>query len=119
MTPTEKRIALFIKDHYDEEEDCLGIEFYRVYTDDTFNGSVRDCKFNDCNPTDVLNLEYVKNNETGREYVQLFVSTPEDDCQEWFTFSELSRRDRRNVARLFDEMTSKRGFEQRTPAIAM
>lgn len=120
MTPTEKRIALFIKDHYDEEEDCLGIECYRVYADSNlFDGAVRDCKFNDCNPTDVLNLEYVKNNETGREYVQLFVSTPEDDCQDWFSFSELSRRDRLNVARLFEEMTSKGGFEQRTPAIAM
>lgn len=120
MTPTEKRIALFIKDHYDEEEDCLGIECYRVFADSNlFDGAVRDCKFNDCNPTDVLYLEYVKNNETGREYVQLFVSTPEDDCQAWFSFSELSRRDRLNVARLFEEMTSKGGFEQRTPAIAM
>ena len=119
MTPTEKRIALFIKDHYDESEDCLDLEFYRVYMDDTFNGSVSDCKFNDCNPTDVINMEYVKNNETGREYVQLFVSTTDDDCQEWFTFDELSRRDRLNIVRLFEQMTTRSGFKQRTPAIAL
>lgn len=119
MTPLEKRIALFIKDHYDEEEDCLGIEFYRVYTDsDLFDNSVSDCAFGECKLTDVLNFEYVKR-EDGREYVQLFVSTPEDDCQEWFTFSELSRRDRRNVARLFDEMTARHGFKQRTPVLAV
>lgn len=119
MTPLEKRIASFIKDHYDEEEDCLDIQFYRLYTDsDLFDNSVSDCAFGECKPTDVLNFEYVKR-EDGREYVQLFVSTPEDDCQEWFTFSELSRRDRRNVARLFDEMTARSGFTQRTPAIAM
>jgi len=120
MIPTEKRIASFIKDHWDEKEDCFGIEFYRVYTDSNlFDGAVRDCTFGDCHPTDVLNLEYVKNNETGREYVQLFVSTPEDDGQEWFTFSELSRRDRLNVARLFEEMTALSGFTERTPVLAI
>jgi hypothetical protein len=119
MTPLEKRIALFIKDHYDEKEDCLGIEFYRVYADSNlFDGAVRDCSFSDCNPTDVLNFEYVKR-EDGREYVQLFVSTPEDDGQEWFSFSELSRRDRLNVARLFEEMTARSGFTQRTPVLAL
>lgn len=119
MTPLEKRIALFIKDHWDEKEDCLDIQFYRVYTDSNlFDGAVRDCTFSNCHPTDVLNFEYVKR-EDGREYVQLFVSTPEDDGQEWFSFSELSRRDRLNVARLFEEMTSRSGFEQRMPAIAL
>lgn len=120
MTPLEKRIALFIKDHWDEKEDCLDIEFYRVYTDGhLFNGSVQDCTFSSCQTTDILSLEYVKNNGNGREYVQLFISTPEDDVQEWFTFSELSRRDRLNVAHLFEEMTSKGGFKQRTTAIAL
>ncbi len=120
MTPTEKRIALFIKDHYDENEDCLDIDFYRVYTDsDLFNDAVHDCTFGDCKPTDVLNFEYVKNNSTGREYVQLFVSTPDDDCQDWFTFSDLSRRDRQNIVRLFDEMTARSGFTQRTPVLAL
>ena len=119
MTPLEKRIALFIKDHYDEKEDCLDIEFYRLYTDsDLFDGAVRDCSFSDCNPTDVLNFEYVKR-EDGREYVQLFVSTPDDDCQEWFTFSDLSQRDRDNVVRLFDEMTARCGFKQRMPVPAV
>lgn len=120
MTPLEKRIALFIKDHWEEKEDCLDIEFYRVYTDSRlFNGSVQDCTFSGCQPTDVLSLEYVKNNGNGREYVQLFISTPDDDGQEWFTFSDLSRRDRLNIVRLFEEMIAHSVFEQRTPAIAL
>lgn len=120
MTPLEKRIALFIKDHYDESEDCLDIDFYRVYTDsDLFNGAVSDCKFGECHPTDVLNFEYVKNNSNGREYMQLFVSTPDDDCQEWFTFDELSRRDRLNIVRLFEEMTARSGFKQNSPVLAL
>lgn len=119
MTPLEKRIALFIKDHYDEKEDILGIESYRVYADSNlFDGAVLDCSFSDCNPTDVLSFEYVKQ-EDGREYVQLFVSTPEYDGQAWFTFSEISRRDRINVVRLFDKMITRSGFVQRTPVLAV
>lgn len=113
MTPTEKRIALFIKDHYDEDEDCLGMLFYRIYTDESFNGALQDCGY-----PDVLNLEYVKR-EDGHEYVQLFASTAEDDGQDWFTFSDLSRRDRLNIVRLFEEMIAHSVFEQRTPAIAL
>lgn len=114
MTPTEKRIALFIKDHYDENEDCLEMMFYRLYTDsDLFNGALKDCGY-----PDVLSFECVERQD-GRQYVQLFVSTPDDDGQDWFTFSELSRRDRLNVVRLFEEMTARSGFTQRMPAIAL
>lgn len=119
MIPTEKRIASFIKDHWDEKEDCLDIQFYRLYTDSgLFDNAVMDCTFSNCNPTDVLNLEYVKR-EDGREYVQLFVSTKDDDGQEWFTFRELSRRDRINIVRLFEEMVAGEGFIVRTPTIAL
>ena len=114
MRGNEKKMASFIKDHWEEMEDCLGIEFYRVYCDTTFNGAVKDCTFSDCTMPDVLCIEYVKNDENGREYVQLFASTPDDDGQEWFTFSGLSKRDKQNVVKLFDAMVAKGGFPDRT-----
>ena len=112
MKQDEKRIALFIQNHWEEKEDCLGDEYRRIYADSTFNGAVQDCVFSNCRPTDVLCLEYVKH-ENGRELVQLFISTPDDEGQEWFTISDLSKRDRENVIKLFDAMVAKRGFPDR------
>ena len=118
MTPTEKRIALFINDNWEDKEDCLGDEYKCIYADHTFIDAVQDCRFNECAPTDVLCIEYAKH-EDGREFVQLFISTHDDECQEWFSLSELSRRDRLNVVRLFDEMVAKGGFRAKTPVIAI
>ena len=120
MIPTEKRIAQFIKAHYDDFEDCIGIEYYCVYTDSAlFDNAVSDCTLGDCKPTDVLSIEYAKNVETGHEYVQLFISTPDNDGQEWFKFSELSHRDQLNVVRLFEQMAVLDGFKQRAPVILL
>lgn len=120
MIPTEKRIAQFIKDHYDDYEDCIGIEYYYVYTDSVlFNNAVSDCTLEDDKPTDVLSIEYAKNVETGHEHVQLFISTPDNYGQEWFELSELSRRDRLNVIRLFEQMMALDGFKQRAPVILL
>ena len=121
MIPTEKRIALFIQDHWEEKEDSCGDIYLRVYGDRTFDGAVKDCKFSECSPTDVLCLEYANYERYGERYehVQLFVSTPEDDGQEWFSFRELSRRDRLNVVRLFEEMIAKGGFALKSPVLAL
>lgn len=119
MIPTEKRIASFIKDHFDEHENCLDMQFYRLYADSAlFNNAVKDCTFSDCQPTDVLSFEYAKY-ENGTEFVQMFVSTPEDDGQDWFSFRDLSRRDRLNIVRLFDKMMDASGFELRAPVLAL
>ena len=121
MIPTEKRIASFIKDHWEEKEDSCGDLYLRVYADRTFDGAVQDCKFSDQKVTDVLCLEYAQYERYGERYehVQLFVSDSEDEGQTWFTFRELSRRDRINIARLFEEMVAGEGFVVKTPAIAL
>ena len=121
MTPIEKRIASFIQDHWEEKEDSCGDLYLRVYADKTFNGAVKDCKFYDHKVTDVLCIEYAQYERYGKRYehVQLFVSDTEDDAQDWFTLSDLSRRDRINVVVLFEQMVAGGGFTIKTPAIVM
>ena len=65
----------------------------------------------------VVNLGLIHTCEVGEDNYE--PSEEVLEAQEWFRFSELSRRDRLNVVRLFEKMTALSGFKQRTPVLAL
>lgn len=86
MTNIEKTIADIILKKYDEEESDFCYTDYRIYADsDHFNGIIRS----QGEATDVLFFQYTLTKDTGKSYVQIFVSSPDDMCQDFVYLTSL------------------------------
>ena len=98
MTELEKRIADLILLHYDEDEYSYPYTDYRFYI--TGNGFITSQGA----MTDVLFIHYTENEETRDRYIQVFLSSQDDDEQEFVYFSDLTEDERNAVAKqLFRE----------------
>lgn len=91
MTDIEKRIANFILMHYDEDEQSYPYSDYRLYI--TANGVIKSQN----EMTDVLFVQFTENNDTDTEYLQVFISSPDDMSQDFVYFGNLTEDEKKAV----------------------
>lgn len=98
MTDIEKKIADIIFKNYDEYEYSEPYTDYRIYADsELFNGVISS----QGEETDVLFFHYTTDDETGRNYIQLFISSPDDMCQDFIYFDNLTDDEQKRITDLF------------------
>ena len=88
MTDYEKKIAKLIADKYDEDEYSYPYYDRRVYLD--LNGAVSSKG----EMTDILFIHYTINEEYDKEYLQLFLSSVDDMCQDFIYIDDLTEEER-------------------------
>ena len=88
MTDYEKRLAKEIANKYDEDENSYPYYDRRVYLD--LNGVISS----QGEETDILFVIYTINEECDREYVQLFISSPDDTSQGFIYLADLADEER-------------------------
>ena len=88
MTDYEKKMAEIIADKYDEDEYSYPFYDRRRYLD--LNGVVSSKG----EMTDILFIHYTINEEYNKKYLQLFLSSPDDMCQDFIYLSELTDEER-------------------------
>lgn len=99
MTDTERSIANFIRKNYDEDEHFYPHTEYRLYVSGDFCGAISS----QGEETDVLFFLYTKNEENGDEYIQLFISSPDDVSQDFIYLDDLTEEEKEKVIHLFFE----------------
>ena len=86
MTERESKIARFLVKHHHEIEDSYPYRDYRLYgSGDEMCGVISS----QGEMTDILFFIYTFNTENENCYVQLFISSPDDDYQEFVYLSSL------------------------------
>jgi hypothetical protein len=88
MTDYEKRLAEEIASKYDEDEDFYPYYDRRVYLD--LKGVISSRG----EETDILFVSYAINSESDEKYLQLFISSPDDMCQDFVYFADLTDEER-------------------------
>ena len=88
MTDYEERLAEKIVNKYDEDEDSYPYYDRRVYLD--LNGVISS----QGEETDILFVVYTINREYDRGYIQLFISSPDDMCQDFVYLADLTDEER-------------------------
>lgn len=88
MTDYEKRLAEEIANKYDDDENSYPYYDRRVYLD--LNGVITS----QGEETDILFVIYTINKEYDREYIQLFISSPDDTCQDFVYLADLTDEER-------------------------
>ena len=88
MTDYEKRLVEEIANKYDEDENSYPYYDRRVYLD--LNGVISS----QGEETDILFAIYTINKECDREYVQLFISSPDDTSQDFIYLADLTDEER-------------------------
>lgn len=88
MTDYEKRLAEQIANKYDEDED-----FYPYY-DRRFFLDLNGVLSSQGEMSDILFVHYTINEENETEYLQLFISSPDDMCQDFVYLADLTDEER-------------------------
>jgi hypothetical protein len=88
MTDYEKRLAELVSKNFDEDEDCYPYYDRRVYVE--MNGVITS----QGEETDILFVQYTTNDETMTEYIQLFISSEDDMCQDFIYIDDLTEEER-------------------------
>ena len=88
MTDYEKRLAELVSKNFDEDEDCYPYYDRRVYVE--MNGVI----ISQGEETDILFVQYTTNDETSVEYIELFISSEDDMCQDFIYLSQLTDEER-------------------------
>ena len=88
MTDYEKRLAEEIANKYDDDENSYPYYDRRVYLD--LNGVISS----QGEETDILFVIYTINREYNREYIQLFISSPDDTSQDFVYLADLTDEER-------------------------
>lgn len=88
MTDYEKRLAEEIANKYDDDENSYPYYDRRVYLD--LNGVIAS----QGEETDILFVIYTINKEYDREYIQLFISSPDDTSQRFIYLADLTDEER-------------------------
>ena len=91
MTDIEKRIADIILKNYDEDEQSYPYSDYRLYI--TANGVIKSQN----EMTDVLFVQYTEIAEPEGEYLQVFLSSPDDMAQDFVYFGSLTEDEQKAV----------------------
>lgn len=103
MTDIENRIANILIEQHDEIEKSYPYLDYRLYADgDLFNEVISS----QGKMTDVLFFVLTKNREYNKEYVQLFISSPDDMCQEFVYITSLTEDEQNEILRRFLTQTN-------------
>ena len=88
LTDYEKKLAEAIASKYDEDEDSYPYYDRRVYLD--LNGVLSS----QGEETDILFVQYTVNEEAETEYIELFISSEDDMCQDFISLSDLTEEER-------------------------
>ena len=88
MTDYEKRLAELISKNFDEDEDSYPYYDRRVYVE--MNGVISS----QGEETDILFVHYTTNDEAKTEYIELFISSEDDMCQDFISLSQLTDEER-------------------------
>lgn len=111
MTDTEKRIAEIIDRHYHEEETSYPYIDRKLYAGTDladFNGVISSQD----EETDVLMFQHTINEEQGEDYIQLFISSPDDMAQDFVNLSDLTEEEQATIVKLFaDQVEAEFGIE--------
>lgn len=108
MTDIERKIADIIVKHYDEDENSYPYTDYRIYTLlSKFLGAITS----QGEEHDILFFQYTENEETGNEYLQLFISSDDDMCQDFIYLADLTPDEQAKVVELFYEQMNEFGTE--------
>ena len=91
MTDIEKRIADIILKNYHEDEQSYPYSDYRLYI--TANGVIKSQN----EMTDVLFIQYTEIEEPEGEYLQVFLSSPDDMAQDFVYFGSLTEDEQKAV----------------------
>lgn len=101
MTDYEKKLAEAITKKYDEDEDSYPYYDRRVYLD--LNGVLSS----QGEETDILFVQYTVNEETKTEYIELFISSEDDMCQDFISLSDLTEEERAVVEpKILEQVTA-------------
>ena len=98
MNEIEKRIADVLLNYYEETEDSYPYKDYRIYTDSNIFNNVISSQGE---MTDVLFFVFTRNEESGSEYVELFISSPDDMCQDFTYLTSLTEDEQSHIFHLF------------------
>ena len=88
MTDYEKKLAEAIIKNYDEDESSYPYYDRRFYLE--LNGVLTS----QGEETDILFVQYTVNEESETEYIELFISSEDDMCQDFISLSELTDEER-------------------------
>lgn len=88
MTDYEKKLAEAITKNYDEDDECYPYYDRRIYLD--LNGVLSS----QGEETDILFVQYTTNEESGSEYIELFISSEDDMSQDFISLSDLTDEER-------------------------
>lgn len=88
MTDYEKKLAEAITKNYDEDESSYPYYDRRFYLE--LNGVLTS----QGEETDILFVQYTVNEESETEYIELFISSEDDMCQDFISLSELTDEER-------------------------
>ena len=88
MTDYEKKLAEAITKNYDEDEDSYPYYDRRFYLD--LDGVLTS----QGEETDILFVQYTTNEESGSEYIELFISSEDDMSQDFISLSDLTDEER-------------------------
>ena len=88
MTDYERRLAEVMSDKYDEDEESYPFYDRRVYLE--LNGVISS----QGEETDILFVVFTLNTEYDSKYIQLFISSPDDMCQDFIYLGDLTDEER-------------------------
>ena len=101
LTDYEKKLAEAIASKYDEDEDSYPYYDRRVYLD--LNGVLSS----QGEETDILFVQYTVNEEAESEYIELFISSEDDMCQDFISLSDLTEEERTVVEpKILEQITA-------------
>ena len=101
MTDYEKKLAEAITKKYDEDEDSYPYYDRRVYLD--LNGVLSS----QGEETYILFVQYTVNEEKKTEYIELFISSEDDMCQDFISLSDLTEEERAVVEpKILEQVTA-------------
>lgn len=102
MTDYEKRLAELISKNFDEDEDSYPYYDRRVYVE--MNGVISS----QGEETDILFVQYTTNDDANVEYIELFISSEDDMCQDFIRLADLTDEERAVIEPKLIEQVSAR-----------
>lgn len=99
MTTEERKIADYLEKNYDEIEESYPFLDFRFYLANKFNGIIASQD----ERTDALLVRYSKDEESQKEFIQIFISSDDDMNQDWVSLSDLTEAEQKKFIELFFE----------------
>ena len=91
LTNEEMELAQLIAEYYDEDEDSYPYYDRRVYVD--MNGVISS----QGQETDILYIQFTTTDGTDKDRIELFISSPDDDYQDFISINDLTVEEREAI----------------------